>query len=538
MNVFTAAQMRDFDREATEKYGIPSIVLMENAALRVVEFLEAKFGDLNEVRVAIFVGKGGNGGDGLAVARLLGKSTNFTIFAACDEDDFRGDARTNLQAVREWVKWIPRDLKRHDSRFFDSFDVHVDAILGTGFRGEISDSRILSALDFLGHYTAPIVAVDLPSGLDADSGAAHPLTPFCNFTVTLAAPKRGLFTRDGLLRSGEIWVGDIGAMATQWNEIFADVQTMGHLQNPWMERRALDAHKGTAGRVLIIGGSFGMSGAPALAAKAALKVGAGLCAAAISERILPIFASSILEATSHALPCDADGFLLENAIEKLESLWENVGAVALGPGIGRTPETQKLVAQIVEKCPQPLLIDADALHALPPIFEAVKTRKADTILTPHAGEAGVLLGTGAREINENRFESAQEIAEKYGAICVLKGPRTLVASPEEGGISVNLSGNPGMATGGSGDVLTGTIAGLLAQMNHASDAATLGVFLHGVAGDLAFETLGNGLVAGDILENLPRALKEIETRKPEKINGRLRKLFRGASFKEKGASGV
>jgi NAD(P)H-hydrate epimerase len=379
------------------------------------------------------------------------------------------------------------------------------------------------------------VAVDVPTGLDSDSGLSFGHHKVVNriskynfqahFTVSFVGPKKGFFLDDGLYACGEIWVGHVGADWSslehpQWEAEALDLKTAQHL----IPTRTVDAHKGDAGRALIIGGSFGMSGAVALASRAALNSGCGLCIAAIPEKVLPIFAASILEATSHPLPCDESGKLLERAADLLPELWKGVQVVALGPGIGRSDETQALVRRIVLECPVPLVIDADALHALPSIADEVKNREADTILTPHPGEMGVLMGISAGEVNDARFETVEACAKKYGAIVVLKGARSLVATPK-GQIFVNLTGNPGMATGGSGDVLTGTIAGLLAQLKNPESATKLGVYLHGFAGDLAFEERGNGLVAGDIAANLGRALVEIPKREVERINGRLRRLM-------------
>jgi len=532
MKVFTAAQMREFDRVASEEYGIPSIVLMENAALRVVEFLEAKFAPLQGKKVVILCGKGNNGGDGLAIARhLIGRVRHLVVMHA-DWDSYKGDAAINAKILQkahhdfdlklsDWTKILTEE---DTNQFFDSFgafDIGIDALFGTGFKGEVTfpAKHLLSA--FVGATWR--VSVDIYSGLNADTGENEDVADV-DYTITFAAPKRGLFLREGLDQSGEIWIGDIGTSPRQMENTETGVETIGLEDFPFSALyRPTDAHKGDAGRALIIGGSLGMSGAVALASKASLKIGAGLCIAAIPEKILPIFASSILEATSHPLPCSEKGFLLEAAADELAELWKNVNVVALGPGIGRTPETQKFVARVVRECPKPLVIDADALHALPAIADEVKNREAETILTPHPGEMGTLMDISAKEVNEKRFETAEACAKKYGAIVVLKGAHSLVATPD-GQTFVNLTGNSGMATGGSGDVLTGTIAGLLAQLKDAEEATKLGVYLHGYAGDMAFKTLGNGLTAVDILEHLPLALEAIKTRKVERINGRLRKL--------------
>jgi hydroxyethylthiazole kinase-like uncharacterized protein yjeF len=535
MKVFTAPQMREFDRVASEEYGIPSIVLMENAALRVVEFLEAKFAPLQDKRVVILCGKGNNGGDGLAIARhLIGRVRRLVVMHT-DWDSYKGDAAINAKILQnakgdielsDWTQFLIEEDTDSFSNNFGVFDIGIDALFGTGFKGEITSDVSFLLQTFEGLPCR--VSVDILSGLNADTSDynndENGSGGKADYTISFAAPKRGLFIKNGLDQSGEIWIGEIGSIPHQMENTETGTETLDlEYAQATIPNRTIDAHKGDAGRTLIIGGSFGMSGAVALSAKASLKIGAGLCIAAIPEKILPIFASSILEATSHPLPCSEKGFLLEAAADELAELWKNVNVVALGPGIGRTPETQKFVARVVRECPKPLIIDADALHALPAIADEVKNREAETILTPHPGEMGALMNISAKEVNETRFEIAEACAEKYGAIVVLKGARSLVATPE-GQTFVNLTGNAGMATGGSGDVLTGTIAGLLAQIKHAEDATKLGVYIHGYAGDMAFKTLGNGLTAVDILEHLPLALEEIKGRSAERINGRLRKL--------------
>jgi ADP-dependent NAD(P)H-hydrate dehydratase / NAD(P)H-hydrate epimerase len=542
MKVFTAAQMRDFDRAAAEEYGIPSVVLMENAALRVVEFLEAKFAPLREKKLVVLCGKGNNGGDGLAIARHLVNIGLPALKVILGPDHaYQGDAGVQHKIWRSLesnedelggeysLHWSseaqdPEQEMAITSAILDA-DIVVDALLGTGFQGEVKEpfTSLLHTLHFSG---AVHVFVDVPSGLNADSGAMmlHGSDERPRYTLTLAAPKRGLFLQQGLDQSGEVWVGDIGVTAPQMESTQTGVATLDlETVKPWLPARSLDAHKGDAGRALVLGGSFGMSGSIALASRAVLASGVGLCLAAIPETVLPMFASAVLEATSHPLPCDNKGRLIAKAADELPALWEKVQVVALGPGLSRSDEALAFVRRVVKECPQPLVIDADALYALPQFVAEVKARKAPTILTPHPGEMGELMGISAKEVNVNRFEVAANCAQKYGAFTVLKGARTLVATPA-GETWVNLSGHPGMATGGSGDVLTGTIAGLLAQLKDAEKATLLGVYLHGYAGQIAARTRGNGLVAGEIAANLPVALEEIASREPERINARLRKL--------------
>ena len=546
MKVFTAQQMRDFDRAAIEDYGIPSIVLMENAALRVIEFLEAKFAPLSKKKIVVLCGKGNNGGDGLAIARhLVSCGCKINVLLTATKDELKGDALTNYCALENalqsepprakpgWIYQMPEEDEARQNASFGQIhialhkaDLIIDALLGTGFYGEIRDERIKGAINFASvGYMDKRIAVDLPSALDSDTGEAiQNRAGRANYTVTFAAPKRGMFARQGIENCGEIWIGNIGTSPHQMSETQTGAQTLDlQTAKTLLPHRAQDAHKGDAGRALIVGGSFGMSGSICLASKAALASGAGLVSAAVPERVLPIFAASVLEAVSHPLPNDENGHLLERAADELPQLWKEMQVVALGPGLGRTDEAFNFARRVVRECPVPLVIDADALHALPAIAGDVKARRAPTILTPHPGEMGVLMGMKAGEVNDARFETVAACAQKYGATVVLKGARSLVCD-SSGEIWVNLTGNAGMATGGAGDVLTGTIAGLLAQLKDADAATKLGVYLHGMAGDLAARTAGQGLVAGDIAAHLAAALLEIERREVEQINGRLRKL--------------
>ena len=532
MKIFTPAQMREFDRTAVEQFNIPSIVLMENAALRVVEFCEAKFAPLAHKSVIVVCGKGNNGGDGFAIARHLAAAGCRVSFAlACREKELAGDALQNFRALPPGIEILAPDADWLCADFL------IDAILGTGFAGEVRRGPAKAALEKLAEIAlmVPLIAVDVPSGLDAATGECGSLTAMADAIVTFAAPKRGMLARDGVRYCKEIWVGDIGthSMQMQATQTGCEATTRELARmHAILLRRAPDAHKGTAGRVLIVGGSRGMSGAVTLASRACLASGAGLCLAAVPEKILDTVAANVLEATTLPLPCDERGALSLAAFDEIAAKWSNVQAVAVGPGIGRNEETLELVRRIVRECPAPLVVDADALYALRAIESEVQARQAPTILTPHPGEMAELLGISTAEVELDRYAAALQCAQTYGADVVLKGARSLVCDGEN--IFVNLSGNAGMATGGCGDVLTGTLAGIVAQMRGIYGdyvrAATwtgtqLAVYAHGLAGDIAFQTKGNGLVAGDIAAHIPHALKELDKPlAPETINARLRRL--------------
>ena len=526
MKIFSAEQMRAFDKASSEQFQIPSVVLMENAALRVVEFLETQFAPLSGKKILVLCGKGNNGGDGFAIARHLQAISKTTVFMTSAPGDLKGDALINFKILRSGGAVIAHAGTRSGDLRWDTFDIIVDALLGTGFGGEIRGDELKHTLEMAALAPAPIVAVDVPSGLNADTGEAAEEALKADYTVTLAAPKRGLFLGRGLDLSGEIWVGGIGTPerlmeSTQTGVQAVTRQTAQDLATSL--KRPLDAHKGDAGRVLILGGSFGMSGAPTMSAHAALRAGAGLVTAALPSRIVPIFAASQNESMSRPLLDDAQGRLVEASFEDLPRLWDNMDAVALGPGLSRSVSALDFARRVIEKCPAPLILDADALYAIRAITRQTRERSAPTILTPHPGEMGELMQMEIKEVQKARLETAKACAEKFNAFVVLKGARSVIATPQ-GELFINLTGNPGMATGGSGDVLTGLIAGLLAQLKNACGATLLGVYAHGLAGDMAYESKGYGLIAGDITHEVPRALMELQ--KPNELpQTRLRKLI-------------
>ncbi len=526
MKIFTAEQMRAFDKAASEQFLIPSIVLMENAALRVVEFLEQQFAPLSGKKILVLCGKGNNGGDGFAIARHLQKAKHLTVFMTCAPGDLKGDALINFKILRASGAAIAHAGTRSGDLRWDTFDVIIDALLGTGFKCEIRGEELKHTLEMAALAPAPVVAVDLPSGLNSDTGEAAKEALPADFTVTLVAPKRGLFVQQGLDLCGEIWVGGIGTPQRVMEAAETGLEVLNQSvarQLAAKLKRPLDAHKGDAGRVLILGGSLGLSGAPAMSAHAALRAGAGLVTTALPNRVVPIFAGAQNEAMSRPLLDDAQGRLVEASFEDVPRLWENMDAVALGPGLSRSSGALEFARRVVCECPAPLIVDADALYALRPILRQIKARTAPTILTPHPGEMGELMQIEIAEVQKTRLETAKACAEKFGAFVVLKGARSVVAAPD-GKLWVNLTGNPGMATGGSGDVLTGIIAGLLAQLKDAQSATLLGVYAHGLAGDLAYQSKDNGLIAGDIAHHLPAALKQFKNGVAPS-NARLQKLI-------------
>ena len=512
MKLLTARQVRDLDRRAIEDFGVPGLVLMENAGRAAAEQGAAHFAGSFPGPVLVLCGKGNNGGDGYVIARHLanrGWQVATLVFAA--RESVGGDAAVNLEillrsgAEVEFVTTaadLAAALGRRRPRWL------VDAIFGTGLNSEVQ-GLARQAIEWLNGSGLPVLAVDIPSGVDADSGRILGAAVRADLTVTFACGKLGqvLYPGSGLV--GQLSVADIGMPVSLVDESpdalgFVDASVAAELLPPRPEA----GHKGTFGHLLVVAGSVGKSGAAALAAEAGLRSGAGLVTLASGASQQPVLAAKLTEVMTAALP-ENDGALSQRAGTPVRELWAGKQALALGPGLGLQPETVALVRSLVGECPLPLVLDADGLNALAGHVEPLARREAATILTPHPGEMARLLGATVRDVEHDRVGAARSFAQQHRVVLVLKGARTLVAFPD-GQLRINGSGNPGMASGGMGDVLTGILGGLLAQGLQASEAAVLGVFLHGLAGDRVAARLGDaGLLASDLLRELPAARRAL-----------------------------
>ena len=517
MRVLNAEQMREADRYTILEIGIPSIVLMENAGRQVVAAMEATFGDLGDQRVAVIAGRGNNGGDGFVVARtLLQRGVDVSVFLLAEVKDVRGDARTNLEILgRLGVSVVEvtneQDWELHFSDI-SSCDVIVDAIFGTGLRNAVG-GMLQTVVADVNSSGIPVVAVDLPSGLSADTHDVPGDAIDAALTVTLAAPKLPLVLPPAERHCGDLVIADIGIPEPVIDGLdgpqvqILTREAMRELVLP----RASDAHKGDFGRVLVVAGSLGKTGAAHLAAVGALRSGAGLTTVAVPREALPIVAALGAEYTTEPLPHAEHGGLTVEAVEHVLKLQADV--IAVGPGIGTSAETRAFVHELLERSGVPLVLDADALNAFEGDAEALRGRDGvDVIITPHPGEMARLLGVSIEDVQRNRVDAARDFATAHQVHVVLKGHRTVIATPE-GSVSINLTGNPGMATGGSGDVLTGMIAAWFAQLLDAEAACQLGVYLHGVAGDLTEADEGpHAMIAGDIVAHLGDAVLELTAR--------------------------
>ena len=513
MKVLTAEQMREVDRRTME-LGIPGLILMENAGHRVVEFLASKFPSLGEERIVILCGKGNNGGDGLVVARQI--HTRFRpcaldVVLAADPAELSGDAAANFRMLEVCGCPVARDI----TPAMREASIVIDALLGTGLKGPATGSMLDLIREInTGFHRAKIVALDIPSGLGSDSGAIPGESVRADFTVTFTAPKIGQVLPPACDRVGELHVCPIGSPASLFEN---DDSIWLSLVEPAMFRalvapRAPGAHKGDFGHVLVIGGSRGKTGAAAMAGMSALRAGAGLVTVASAGSAVPLIAPHAPEIMTESLDESAGGGISLQAVENLLALARGKDVVALGPGIGTDPDTIAMVRRLVAEVPQYLVLDADGLNAL----AGTEFKGRNLILTPHPGEMARLAGMRSAEVQADRLGVARGFATARGLTLVLKGQRTLIAFPD-GRVWINPTGSPAMATGGSGDILTGLIAGLLGQFPQEPEAAVAAaVYLHGRAGELGAAALGEqALVATDFLEFLPEAVDECAGRKDQ-----------------------
>jgi len=523
VRILTAAQMREADRFTIEDIGIPSLVLMENAGRQVVAAIEATYESQLAGRVAVLCGRGNNGGDGFVIARtLLQRGVDTSVFVIGSLTDVRGDARTNLDILGRLGVTVVEiaDEQTWELHFSEisQCTLIVDAILGTGLTSAVS-GMLETVIADVNASDIPIVAVDLPSGLSADTPHLPGDCVDAAMTVTLAAPKLPLILPPGELYAGDVVIADIGIPYEVIEGLegrYVDLLTPEQLRE-LIEPRAADAHKGDFGRVTVVGGSVGKTGAAYLAGMAALRSGAGLVTIATPASCLPIVASMAPELMTEPLAEDG-GSVSEAAIERVLELSQDV--IACGPGLGRTREGLSFVRALVDRATVPLVLDADALTLLAEDPGRLLGRDdRDVIITPHPGEMARLVGVSVDEVQANRIDVAADFATTHRVYVVLKGHRTVIATPA-GRVFINPTGNPGMATGGTGDVLTGMVAAWLAQLLDAEAACRVAVFLHGGAGDLAEAAQGQvSMTAADVLARLGDSLTALTQRGQAESSG-------------------
>jgi hydroxyethylthiazole kinase-like uncharacterized protein yjeF len=527
--------MREADRLTTERYGIPSLQLMENAGVAIAEFLREKFAGLARRKIVVLCGKGNNGGDGLVVARLLKESGCAPeVFLFSDPGAVEGDAAVNLKRWQQGLGelHVVTSLSEWDSTraALAGADVIVDALLGTGLRGPV-EGLLAAVIEDMnaarpkkgGHGGGKagrtlVIAVDMPSGLASDAQDLGGPVVSADFTVTLSAPKLGQLVLPRASSCGVLVVRNIGTPPEL-------LESDAHLKIHWIEpgefqalplARNLDANKGTYGHALIVAGSLGKSGAAILSGRGALRSGAGLVTVATPQDVLPVVAAGMPELMTEPLVATEAGTASLRNIDygRFAEIARNKSVLAIGPGLSMQSETQEFIRALVAETDLPVILDADGLNAYAGMADRLNQRRAPALaLTPHPGEMARLLGVTAKDVQARRLDAALEAAGRWRAHVILKGFHTILATPS-GHAYINTTGNPGMATGGTGDVLTGILAGLTAQFGTQDWARVLsfGVYLHGLAGDIAASRTGQApLIASDLVESIPEAYSQILT---------------------------
>ncbi|MGB7294477.1 MAG: NAD(P)H-hydrate dehydratase [Candidatus Aminicenantales bacterium] len=516
MKILTSAQMKEIDRRTIEGIGIPGPVLMENAGQQIFRFLQTLILPyVDEDKIIIVAGRGNNGGDGLVIARHLwnnGMIPRVLLLAAREE--LRGDAALNL-GIAEKIGVQVREIKSEadwnaQKRLLKEASVIIDAIFGTGLT-KPAGGLYARAIEDINKSAAFKVAVDIPSGLSSDSFEVIGPAVRADVTVTLAAPKIPHVLPPAEEWIGELMIADIGIPQPLFDspEFRLEMVEKQDLLGCFRKRKK-DSHKGTYGHLFIIAGSLGKTGAAVMAGKAALKTGAGLVTVGTPRSCLPIVARGMAELMTEALADTEEGTIAAAAMPQARALLKGKDALLIGPGISTHDSTAEFLTKLVPEINLPVVIDADGLNILAKLPDLLKKLPRPAILTPHPGEFARLVDLPLREIIKRKLELAPAFAQKHGVHLILKGYRTLTCAPD-GRTFINPTGNSGMATGGSGDVLSGMIAGLLMQEKDALRAALAAVYLHGLSGDLAAAKIGErALVAGDLIRFLPRAAKTLE----------------------------
>ena len=513
MKVATAEQMQELDRKAIEAYRIPGIVLMENAGRGATEVISNTFPDLQKMKIAIVAGKGNNGGDGFVIARyLLNRRISVKVYLLADPKGLRGDAETNFQIFQRMkgeVISVPssKDYQKVKKEL-EKFDLLIDAIFGTGLDAEVR-GYYREVIDHLNTLQKPIVAIDIPSGLDANTGKPFGTAVRASLTITFGLPKIGQVISPGLDYVGKLKLVDIGLPKKLVEEeriqtyLLENDEIRGWLSTP----RRPDTHKGDYGHLLVIAGSVGKTGAAAMACEAALRIGAGLVTLAIPKSLNAIMEVKLTEVMTEPLPETPKQTLSLRAFSSILRLCEDKKAVIIGPGIGTFKETQSLILKLIKTLNLPIILDADGLTALATQPKTLPTTNRSLILTPHPGEMAKLIRSTPKDVQEDRISISRNFAQSHHVHLVLKGHRSLIATPK-GEVFINPTGNPGMASGGTGDVLTGMIGGLICQGFDILQSLQMAVYLHGLAGDEMAQELGEkSLIARDIIEKIPALLQ-------------------------------
>ncbi len=522
-------EMRALDKSAIESFGIPSIVLMENAGLGTVNMMEQEIGPAEGTFALILIGPGNNGGDGLVIGRHLHQRGCLPIFFfLVNPDELKGDAKLNLNIIRQLrlpfhvidnanrVQTIRVLFKQIESRGQDCYAI-IDALFGTGLSTDIT-GHFADTIDLFNRpdftHSIPIVAVDTPSGMDSDTGRIRGTCLKADLTATYACAKAGQVIHGSTSLIGKLHIIDIGIPLEAINQanIETELLTKDVVSATISKlKRKVDCHKGSNGHLLILAGSIGKTGAAILAGRGALKSGCGLVSLCVPYDLNAIFESSLVEAMTIPLPTSSS-LLNVSDLSHVINQMEDKKAIVLGPGIGTDPRTAELVLHIYHSAKMPIVVDADAINILAKHKAQLRPPAGPRIFTPHPGELSRIIDSSFEEIENNRIGSAKLACDvfknsQHQTIIVLKGPGTIIAS-DNGSTVINTTGNPGMATGGMGDVLSGMIASLICQGLSCHDATCSAVYLHGLSADSLFETAGQGFSATDLANNVPSQLNQ------------------------------
>lgn len=514
MKVATSFQMGQIDRRATSEFGIPSLILMENAGIKAAGIIQELFPDLGGKDICIFCGSGNNGGDGLVVARhLFNQGLNVKIFLLSPKARLKEDARINFEIASKLgiplLELKESGLKEAEDEIL-TCELIIDAILGTGVKGPVTGfyAEVIELLNMLG---SDIVSIDVPSGLNVDTGFAEEACIYADHTITFGLPKRGLILYPGAEWTGNLTVVNIGFPIQLLTDGDIKVNLLiDEVTLPLLPSRFFSAHKGSFGKVVSIAGSRGMTGAAALVASSTLAIGAGLSILGIPLSLNPILEAKLTEVITVPLKETDEGTLSLACFDQIIQLLENSSVLALGCGLGQNQDVSELVKRLIKEVKIPIVLDADGINAIIDDPSVLLSAKSDVLITPHPGEMARLMTMSVDKVQQDRLGIASKVASEFNVGVVLKGARTVIADPE-GNLFINYTGNPGMATAGSGDVLTGMIAGLIAQKLTYIEAAKLGVYLHGLSGDLVVEQKeGMCLVASDLIRYIPVAIKRLK----------------------------
>lgn len=515
MYLVTAQQMKKMDRLSIESFGIPGIVLMESAGRGTVDSLLRHFPDIRHMKVGIAAGHGNNGGDGFVIARYLaGRHVKLSVYLLSKRVRVQGDAAANLKLLEQMGVPVHEVQDMAAFEFYQDqmkeCDLWLDAMLGTGLKSDVR-GLFKKMIEFLNTIKKPIVAVDIPSGLDSDTGKLRGCCIGATVTVTFGLPKIGQVVLPGAEFVGTLEVVDIGIPPFVVDEVGPKHYLLTReMIKTYFISRALQSHKGTTGHLLVIGGSPGKTGAAVMSSRAAMRVGAGLVTLGIPKSLNIAMESQLTEVMTAPLPENADQTLGLSAYDRVMNLLEGKKGLAIGPGLGTVKSTHNLVRRLIKTSPVPVVIDADGLNSLVGGLKCLKNLKVPVVMTPHPGEMARLVGKTPSQVQENRIREARNFATTYNVYLVLKGAKTVVAYPD-GNVFVNPSGNPGMASGGMGDVLTGMIAGLIVQGLPVGEAVNAGLYLHGCAADFLAQNMGPvGFLASDVIDILPEQIKGLD----------------------------